>query len=152
MPSSRPARVAFLLSQLGSHAAATFADRTKEIGMTPAQAGVLRIVGRQPGINQRDLARRLGAVQSRVVVLIDSLESAGHVVRERSATDRRNSELRLTEQGTAALARLRVIAETMEVELTEGLTDDQRTTLNELLIALATSSGLDVDVHVGYRG
>lgn len=152
MSSSRPARVAFLLSQLGSHAAATFADRTKEIGMTPAQAGVLRVVGRQPGINQRDLARRLGAVQSRVVVLIDSLESAGYVVRERSTTDRRNSELRLTEQGAAALAQLRVIAESMEVELTKGLTDDQCTTLNDLLTALATASGLDVDVHVGYRG
>jgi DNA-binding MarR family transcriptional regulator len=147
----RPARVGFLLSQLGSHAAAAFADRTREIGITPAQAGVLRILGRQPGINQRDLARRLGAVQSRVVVLIDGLESAGHVVRERSSTDRRNYELRLTEQGTATLARLRTIAETHEAELTTGLTDEQRATLADLLATLATTAGLDVEVHPGYR-
>lgn len=149
---SRPARIGFLLSQLGSHAAAVFADHTKEIGLTPAQAGVLRILGRQPGINQRDLATRLGSVQSRVVVLVDALEAAGHVVRQRSTVDRRNYELHLTDGGRAALHALRAAAEAQEAELTKGLTEQQRTALAELLGTMVRSAGLDQDVHVGYRG
>lgn len=145
--SSRPARIGFLLAQLGAHAGARFADRTKEIGLTPAQAGVLRLLGRQPGTNQRDLARRLGAVQSRVVVLVDGLEAAGLVVRERSTTDRRNYSLQLTDAGRATLARLRVIAEEHEADITDGLTGDQRDTLAELLTELCVRAGLDVDVH-----
>lgn len=150
--SSRPARIGFLLSQLGSHATAVFADRTKELGLTPAQAGVLRILGRQPGINQRDLAARLGSVQSRVVVLVDALEAAGHVVRRRSSVDRRNYELHLTDEGRAALGRLRTAAEAQEAELTKGLTDEQRAALAELLGAMMRSAGLDPEVHVGYGG
>jgi DNA-binding MarR family transcriptional regulator len=149
-PSSRPARIGFLLSQLGSHAAATFADRTREIGITPAQAGVIRILGRAPGINQRDLAARLGAVQSRVVVLVDALEAAGHVQRVRSTTDRRNYALDLTDQGTAVLARLRSIAEAHEADLTKGLGEADRATLRRLLATLSETAGLDADVHTGY--
>jgi DNA-binding MarR family transcriptional regulator len=145
--SSRPTRIGFLLGQLGAHVGAEFAERTKEIGITPTQAGVIRIIGRRPGINQRDLAGRLGAVQSRVVVLVDGLETAGLVVRERSSADRRNYELRLTEEGTAMLGRLRVVAEAHEAALTEGLTDGQRGELSALLTALCVQAGLDVDVH-----
>ncbi|HEX3646845.1 MAG TPA: MarR family transcriptional regulator [Pseudonocardiaceae bacterium] len=148
-PSSRPARIGFLLAQLGAHAGARFADRTKEIGLTPAQAGVLRVLGRQPGMSQRDLAGRLGAVQSRVVVLIDGLEAAGLVVRERSTTDRRNYALQLTDAGRAALGRLRVIAEAHEADIAAGLTAEQRDTLAELLTEMCVGAGLDVDVHAG---
>jgi DNA-binding MarR family transcriptional regulator len=149
-PSPRPARIGFLLSQLGTHAAATFADHTKEIGITPAQAGVIRILGRESGINQRDLAGRLGSVQSRVVVLVDGLEAAGHVERVRSTTDRRNYALHLTDRGRATLVRLRTIAETSEAELTKGLSETDRATLHRLLAALSESAGLAADVHTGY--
>lgn len=146
-PSSRPARIGFLLAQLGAHAGARFADRTREIGLTPSQAGVLRVLARQPGTNQRDLARRLGAVQSRVVVLIDGLETAGLVRRERSTTDRRNYALHLTDDGRAAMRRLRTIAEQHEADITHGLTDDQRDTLAELLTTMCANAGLDLDLH-----
>jgi DNA-binding MarR family transcriptional regulator len=145
--SERPARIGFLLAQLGTHVGARFADRTKQIGLTPGQAGVLRVLARRPGMNQRDLAGRLGAVQSRVVVLIDGLETAGLVARERSTTDRRNYELRLTDEGRVTLGRLRTIAEEHEADITEGLTGEQRDTLAELLTEMCVHAGLDMDLH-----
>lgn len=148
-PSARPARIGFLLAQLGAHSGARFAERTKEIGLTPTQAGLLRVLAGQPGMNQRDLARRLGAVQSRVVVLVDGLEAAGLVVRERSATDRRNYALQLTDEGRATLGRLRTIAEAHEADIADGLTGDQRDTLAALLTEMCARAGLDVDVHTG---
>ena len=146
----RPARVGFLLAQLGSAAAARFAERTRTLGITPAQAGVLRILGRRPGISQRDLADTLGAVPSRVVALIDALQDAGYVTRTRSTSDRRNHELGLTDAGRTALSNLRTIAEAHERDVTKALSSDQRSQLAELLGLLAADFGLDPIVHPGY--
>ncbi|GAA3876781.1 hypothetical protein GCM10022381_19170 [Leifsonia kafniensis] len=143
----RPKRTAFLLSQLGALASARFAERTREIGLTPSDAGVLRLLGRTPGLSQRELADRLGAVPSRIVPLIDSLESRGLVGRERSSTDRRNYELTLTDAGRAILKQLRVIAEEHEAELLAPLTSEQSEQLELLLAQLAGGAALDADLH-----
>ena len=151
MPTHRPARIGFLLSQLGAHASRRFDERVAEVGLTVQQAGVLRILGRQPGVSQRDLADRLGLVQSRMVALIDGLEREGFVTRTRSATDRRSYELSLTDAGSAKLRALRAVAEAHESELTSSLTAEQRDALYGLLGELAESLGLDADVHGGRR-
>jgi len=151
VPAHRPARIGFLLSQLGAHAAARFDDGVSSLGLTPQQAGVLRILGRSPGVSQRDLAERLGIVQSRMVALIDGLESLGLVARSRSATDRRSYRLELTDAGRDRLADVRRIAERTEAGLTAALTAKQRDDLYGSLRMLATSLGLDEDVHIGFR-
>lgn len=140
-------RTAFLLSQLGALASARFAERTRDMGLTPSDAGVLRLVGRTPGLSQRSLADRLGAVPSRVVPLIDSLEARGLVARERSKSDRRNYELRLTAEGRKMLVALRSIAEQHEAELLAPLTSEQSTQLGNLLARLAGAHALDADLH-----
>ncbi|SDK92550.1 DNA-binding transcriptional regulator, MarR family [Arthrobacter sp. ov407] len=144
---SRSKRTAFLLSQLGALASARFAERTRELGLTPSDAGVLRLLGRTPGLSQRSLADRLGAVPSRVVPLIDSLEARGLVARVRSLTDRRNYELRLTAEGMKVLGQLRGIAERHEAELLAPLTGEQAAQLGSLLATLARAHALDADVH-----
>jgi DNA-binding MarR family transcriptional regulator len=143
----RPKRTAFLLSQLGAVASSRFADRTREIGLTPSDAGVIRLLGRTPGLSQRSLADRLGAVPSRVVSLIDSLQERGLVERVRSSTDRRNYALHLTDAGNRVLRELRGIAEQHEAELLEPLTGEQITQLDVLLGLLARGHGLDTDLH-----
>jgi DNA-binding MarR family transcriptional regulator len=144
---TRSKRTAFLLSQLGALASSRFAERTREIGLTPSDAGVLRLLGRTPGLSQRSLADRLGAVPSRVVPLIDSLQARGLVERVRSSTDRRNYELRLTAEGAKVLRALREIAEQHEAELLAPLTAEQSAQLGTLLALLAGANGLDADLH-----
>jgi DNA-binding MarR family transcriptional regulator len=144
---SRSKRTVFLLSQLGALASARFAERTRELGLTPSDAGVLRLLGRSPGLSQRSLADRLGAVPSRVVPLIDSLETRGLVARVRSRTDRRNYELRLTVEGTKVLGTLRGIAERHEAELLAPLSSEQSAQLGSLLATLASAHALDTDLH-----
>lgn len=147
----RTARIGFLLSQLGAFATAAFAAKTRELGISPAEAGVLRILGRQHGINQRELAEKLGTAQSRVVALIDSLETAHYVTRSRSITDRRNQQLQLTDSGRTLLVELRSAAEAQEAEVATGLDPDERHQLYKLLLKLGTAHGLDPDVHPGYH-
>ena len=144
---SRPKRTAFLLSQLGALASTRFAERTRQIGLSPSDAGVLRLIGRSPGLSQRALADRLGAAPSRVVALIDSLQARDLVERERSRTDRRNYELRLTAEGAQVLRQLREIAEAHEAELLAPLTGEQAAQLASLLTQLAGANSLDLDLH-----
>jgi DNA-binding MarR family transcriptional regulator len=152
MPTARrPARIGFLLTQLGSLSAENFAAKTRELGITPPEAGVMRILGRQAGMNQRELAEKLGVAQSRVVALVDSLESADLISRERSASDRRSQVLQVTAAGRDLLANLRTAAETQEADLTEGLSAADRDQLYELLLKLGDAKGLDRDVHPGHR-
>lgn len=144
-----PQRLAFRLSQLGTVAAARFVQHLAPLGLTPAQAGTLRLLALEPGLSQRALAARLGAVPSRVVVLVDSLEGLGLVTRQRSERDRRNHELHLTDEGRAMLARLRAVAEAHEDGMVGALTEAERRQLARLLGKLGRAHGLDPEVHPG---
>jgi DNA-binding MarR family transcriptional regulator len=146
----RPVRIGFLVSQLGSYASARFAELIKPAGLTPATAGVLRILVREPGLSQRALATRLGSAPSRVVVLVDALEQAGLVVRVRDPEDRRNHRLEVTEAGRATLGALRTAAERQNADILEPLDAEERETFAALVAKLAAAHGLDPEVHTGY--
>jgi DNA-binding MarR family transcriptional regulator len=80
---------AFLLAQVGAHAAKRFAERLATLKLTPPHAGILRRLSNAPGISQRELAMALGMHASRLVAILDEMESLGLVVREGHAGDRR---------------------------------------------------------------
>src|SRR3954463_91108 len=85
-------RVAFLLAQVGAHVADRFADRVRELALTPSEAAVLRLVGRTPGLSQRTIADRVGTVPSRIVNVVDALERRGLRSPTRTTTHRRKQE------------------------------------------------------------
>jgi len=143
--------IAYTLTQLGTLGAQRFSARVGELGLTAPEAGVLRLLAAAPGLSQRALASRLGSAPSRVVVLVDALEAKALVRRERSATDRRNHELRLTDDGVAMLARLGTTARAHEDDMTAPLSERERTQLATLLEKLRDAHGLDPMVHPGYR-
>ena len=80
---------AFLLAQLGAHAASRFAVRLSEVDLVPAHAGIFRILSATPAISQQALATALGTVPSRLVALVDDLEARGLVERRAHESDRR---------------------------------------------------------------
>ena len=146
--SNRPTRTAFLLSQIGSFLSARFAERVQELGLTASEAGVLRFVARSPGTSQRVLADRIGSAPSRVVSLIDSLETRGLLERRRGSADRRNQELWLTPVGDATLGQLQQLAAEHEAEILGSLTSEQVAQLSALLESIAENHHLDQDLHV----
>jgi len=150
-PRPRPPRTGYLLSQLGAFASARFAELVKPAGLTPATAGVLRIIARDPGLSQRALATRLGSVPSRVVVLVDALEGAGLVSRTRDPDDRRHHRLDVTDEGRRVLGALRAAAETQNADVLAPLAPEEREVFAALVAKLAAAHGLDPDVHAGYR-
>ena len=147
----RPLGVAFLLAQVGAHAARVFSDKVAEIGLTPPDAGVLRKITSDSGISQQALAEHMGIVPSRMVALIDELESKGLVERQRSREDRRNYALELTEKGRATLGQLSRIATEHEDALCAALNPEERLQLRDLCRRIAEQQGLTPGVHPGYR-
>lgn len=152
-PQGRPRRdgPAFLLAQLGAHAAGRFAERVAGIGLTPPQVGLLRAIAADPGSSQQQVATRLGLLPSRVVSFVDDLEEQGLVRRERSRSDRRQYELHLTEEGQATMRRIGGVARAHERDLCGALDDGEREQLAELLRRIAEQQGLTPGVHPGYR-
>jgi len=152
---SRPESVArtnaaFLLAQIGSYAASRFAERLLAVGLAPPHAGILRILGAGPGITQQALASRLQMVPSRLVALLDTLESRGLVERRRNQDDRRSHALHLTADGRRMLATIGQIAREHQSSLLAALSEDERRRLHDLLQRVADQQGLTPNVHPGY--
>lgn len=89
--------------------------------------------------SQQQLARRLGISEQAVLQIVDDLESAGRVVRQRDPRDRRRYALRLTEAGQEALRTSRRVVEATEAEMGTTLGADGRAELKALLTALLAS-------------
>jgi DNA-binding MarR family transcriptional regulator len=147
----RDGGVAFLLAQLGAHAAAAFAERIRPLELTPPQAGVLRRLAQAPGQSQRGLADALGMHAPRLVALIDELEDRGLVARDRDPDDRRNYAISLTEEGRRVLGELARVARAHELAMTAALDRDERAQLLELLRRIAEEQDLAPGVHPGFR-
>jgi DNA-binding MarR family transcriptional regulator len=143
--------VAFLLAQLGAHAAGRFAERIREIELTPPQAGLLRLIVGQPGLSQQAYATRLGMPPSRFVLLADELEARGLLERRRGEPDRRSYALHLTAAGEQLFRELGAVGKAHEEDICSALTAAERSTLRELLGRIAYQQQLTPGVHPGYR-
>ncbi len=141
---------AFLLAQIGAHAALRFAKRLSPLGLTPADAGILRILASEPEMTQRALANRLGIFPSRLVLLLDSLAGRGLLERRARPNDRRAHSLRLTSRGLAELEAIGRVAREHQEHLCAGLSDAERARLQELLEKIAEQQNLRPGVHPGY--
>jgi DNA-binding MarR family transcriptional regulator len=141
---------AFLLAQVGAHAASRFAERLRPIGLSPAHAGILRILEAAPAITQQALAGALGSPPSRLVGLLDELESKGLVERKANETDRRRHALRLTAKGKLVLNNIGGLVREHQNALLAALSQDERQQLTALLMRIAEHQGLRKGVHPGY--
>ena len=143
--------VAFLLAQLGHHAATLFAEQVAAIELSPPQAGILRAIAAEPGRSQQALSAQLGMLPSRVVVYVDELEERGYVERRRNPDDRRLHALHLTAAGKRLMRKLSELAHQHELRLTAALDPEQYSALRALLSTVAREQGLKPHVHPGYR-
>ena len=142
---------AFLLTQVGTHAAQAFAKHIAALGVTPAHAGILRILKMHSPLNQRELAAKLGMHASRLVAILDEMEEAGLAAREPSASDRRVYALRITAKGLETLEKIGLLYQEHNAAITAALSDEERGLLTSLLERIAAQQGLTPGVHPGYK-
>lgn len=142
--------IAFLLTQVGSHAAMKFAERLAVLHLTAPDAGILRVLGRSSGLSQQDLAKTLRMHASRLVAIVDDLEEKGLVQRLENESDRRTYALHLTEKGRETLAQIGSIGREHNEAIAASLSEEERFQLAGLLQRIANEQGLTPGIHPGF--
>jgi DNA-binding MarR family transcriptional regulator len=153
MDSDRPSRgtfAAFLLAQVGAHAAKQFAERLLPLKLTPPHAGILRRLAHSSGISQRELATQLGMHASRLVGVVDEMESLGLVVREGNTDDRRTYSLQITQKGRDTMQAIAKVSFEHNQALCAALSPEEKEVLVGLLQRIADQQGLTRGVHPGF--
>ena len=94
--------------------------RASALGVTTAQWRVIAHVGHTPGLKQVELAERLDVEPITACRIVDRLEEAGLVERQRDPDDRRAWRLVLTGKAQPIYRRLGDLAEAMSSEAFAG--------------------------------
>ena len=127
------ARPGFLLRRAHQISAAVFEDACRDVGLTPAQFGVLTVLQAHPGLGQSSLARALGFDKVTVLRVLRGLEGRGLITRAPADTNRRNMSVLLTEAGSQALQSAQKPAEQAYRRLMAPLDKQQQGQLIDLL-------------------
>jgi DNA-binding MarR family transcriptional regulator len=146
-----PVGVAFLLSQVGTHTAYAFEERLAAMELKPHHAGLLRMLGANPGLTQQELSDLFGVFPSRLVLLLDQLETLQLIERQNDRADRRSYRLHLTSAGRRALVRIGRLTRELENDLCGSLRAAERKTLTSLLERIVAQQNIKSAVHPAYR-
>jgi DNA-binding MarR family transcriptional regulator len=117
-----------------------FLNEVGELGVTPVQYAALQVVGNQPGIDQRTLARTIALDTSTTGGVIDRLEARGWLERRMSPDDRRTRLLFLTEAGLQGLNDAVPGMLRAQEQILAPLTERQREAFMRLLLILVTQN------------
>ena len=128
-----------LLALLGQAAMRKLRDAHTTHDLSPRQFQLLGVLHDHGPTGQTELAEALGVAASVLVNLLNPLDAAREISRDRALEDRRRHVVRLTAKGERHLARAAQAQRDAEEELFAGLTSEQREQLRDLLIALRDS-------------
>jgi DNA-binding MarR family transcriptional regulator len=116
---------------------------TEQLGITARQATLLWLIRRSPGLSLAELAAEEGISPPALSGHVDRLEGAGLVERVRSEEDRRRVGLRLTDEGSQLMRRVRARRTTWLAERMRTLEPDELETLAAALPSLHRLLGDD---------
>jgi len=116
---------------------------TEQLGVTARQSTLLWLVKRSPGLSLAELAAEEGISPPAVSGNVDRLEAAGFIERVRSTEDRRRVGLRLTEDGTKLLRRVRARRTTWLAEHLRALDPAELVAIEAAIPALVRLLGED---------
>jgi MarR family 2-MHQ and catechol resistance regulon transcriptional repressor len=126
-----------------ARASAVFArctgEQIRSFGLTPAQFGVLEILGHKGPMNPGDLCRKSLVSGGNMTVVVDNLERQGLVRRERSRQDRRAITVHLTPRGKRLFASVFPRHAAYVADLASVLTEEEQVRLGALLKKLGTT-------------
>jgi MarR family transcriptional regulator for hemolysin len=117
-----------------------FDQRVANLGVTRSQWTMIAAIARFPGMTQRTIAETLEITEASAGRLIDKLCQEGMLRRTPRDDDRRAYNVEVTERTEPLLAQLGVLAEQLEKETFNGLTDAELDQLFSLLSKIAENA------------
>ncbi|MFI5446490.1 MarR family winged helix-turn-helix transcriptional regulator [Polaromonas sp. UC242_47] len=142
------ARPGFLLRRAHQISAAVFEDECRNVGLTPAQFGVLSVLRASPGLDQSSLARALGFDKVTVLRVLRGLETRGLIARAPAPASRRNLSISLSAEGLSLLKQAQEPAERAYHRLMAPLNKEQQTQFVDLLQLL--TAGLESEARAAF--
>lgn len=115
----------------------------REAGLTAVQLRVLQIVAEKGHATPTEIATRMGVTQATISALIKKLEGFGMLERRRSETDRRQTNLYITDEGLLKVSGAPDALQQRYVRQFEGLEDWQQAMIVSSLEQVAAM--LDAD-------
>lgn len=97
----------------------------KPYDLIPEQAGILRRLGEQDGISQKELAIRAAKDQRNITRLLDQLEKKKLVRREHNKEDRRSFLAYLTEDGKEINKKIILVEEEIMEIIFKGISEEK---------------------------
>ena len=123
-----------------------FDRRAAHLGLTRAQWRALKLVGRTPGLTQAQLAEELDMEAIAVGRVLDRMQAAGFIERRPDPNDRRCWRLYPVGETPAAMVEMKRIADHLNDEVLEGVSDEDFETVMRVLAAVKENlHGLDRD-------
>jgi DNA-binding MarR family transcriptional regulator len=113
----------------------------QRLGMRVRHLIALSYLRDHDGAPQQQLSESLCLDANNLVLLLNSLEEAGHVCRRRDPSDRRRHLVELTTAGRRSLERAQRAQQEIEDELLSALDPQERASLRELLTRALDASG-----------
>ena len=129
-------RTGFALTTLGGDFARRIREVLAEHGLQPRQLRILDLLADRGPIGQRELATLMGIDHSVLVNLLNPLEAARLVKRERDSVDRRRHVVTIAAAGLRRLEKADAAFRTAEDAFLAPLSGQQRDQLHELLSLL----------------
>jgi MarR family transcriptional regulator, lower aerobic nicotinate degradation pathway regulator len=127
----------FLLKRLGMAAKERSLEAYEDVGLHPYHHAILAVLDEGLRETQGAIADALGYDKGQLVGLLDELEDAGLVERQRDQVDRRRHVVRMTPAGRKALERLRRLAAGLDQDFLAPLSAVEKKQLHGLLLRLA---------------
>jgi DNA-binding MarR family transcriptional regulator len=105
----------------------------KSFDITPEQAGVIRRLGEQEGISQKELSIRMAKDQTNITRLLDQLERKELIERNPNKEDRRSFLIHLTGKGKEMHEKIKPV-ETAIMEIAmAGISEEKKSVLRETI-------------------
>ncbi|MFC7392738.1 MarR family winged helix-turn-helix transcriptional regulator [Scopulibacillus cellulosilyticus] len=101
--------------------------------ITPEQWTVLRYLGGQDGITQKDLSQKSGKDQATVTRILDILDRKGWIERRANADDRRSYLVYFTEEGKALRDKLEPLMQEIYEKVFDGISEEKLEVFLEVL-------------------
>lgn len=101
--------------------------------LKPNQVGIMWILRSEGGLSQRELAKKIGITPPSMTVSIRKLGKQGYVRRQMDEKDQRIQRITLTGEGENCLEELREMIGTMEARLYEGISEEEREIMKNIL-------------------
>ncbi|MDP9377261.1 MAG: MarR family winged helix-turn-helix transcriptional regulator [Actinomycetota bacterium] len=138
-------RTGFMLSILGDSFTRLGRDVLAEHDLKPRQLRILDLLADRGPIGQRELAALMGIDHSVLVNLLNPLEAARLIKRERDTTDRRRHVITIATAGQRRLTQADEAFRDAEDAFFAPLTADEREQLHALLSRLREATAAPVD-------